>query len=185
MTCREFILMARDYGRDEWMSVDERRAAASHLESCGGCRRRLEQERALSSGLAAWACRRREVAAPAAVETAVVAAFRGRKQKFLKRWPAWAAVPIAAAALLIAVLLWRSDKPQPAAPVEMVTEFVPLRYGKPLEPGEPIQLIRIQVPQAELLRLGMPVAPDSGARLVKADVVLGEDGLAKAIRFVY
>ncbi|MCZ2152079.1 MAG: hypothetical protein LC126_30415 [Bryobacterales bacterium] len=68
---------------------------------------------------------------------------------------------------------------------ETVTQFIPLRYGKPVESGETLQVVRITLRRADLLRLGLPVAPDSGSGLVKADVLLGEDGLTKAIRFVY
>ena len=68
---------------------------------------------------------------------------------------------------------------------EYVTEFVPLRYGKPLESGEPVVVVRMQLPAAQLRQLGLPVAPDAASQTVKADVLLGGDGLAKAIRFVY
>ncbi len=74
---------------------------------------------------------------------------------------------------------------RPAVAREQVTDFVPLRYGKPVEPGEPLQVVRIQLPRAELTRLGLPVSPDGGRAMVKADVALGDDGLVKAIRFVY
>lgn len=72
-----------------------------------------------------------------------------------------------------------------ADPSERVTEFVPLRYGKPVEPGELLQVVRIQLDRRELLRLGIPIPPDGGLASVRADVILGEDGMAKAIRFVY
>jgi hypothetical protein len=39
--------------------------------------------------------------------------------------------------------------------------------------------------RSELMRLGLPVAPDAASAYIQADVLLGEDGLAKAIRFVY
>lgn len=74
-----------------------------------------------------------------------------------------------------------------AAPrqAEYVTEFVPLRFGKPLESGEPVMVVRMDLPRAQLRSLGLPVAPDAASGVVKADVLLGGDGLAKAIRFVY
>lgn len=72
-----------------------------------------------------------------------------------------------------------------ASPRERLTGFVPIRYGKPIEPGEELRIMRIQLPPSELLRLGIPVSPDASGALVRADVLLGEDGLAKAIRFVY
>lgn len=73
---------------------------------------------------------------------------------------------------------------RPAVVPERVTQFLPVRYGRPLEPGEPFHLLRIQLPRSELVRLGIPLTPD-GPGAVKADVLVGEDGLAKAIRFVY
>jgi hypothetical protein len=66
-----------------------------------------------------------------------------------------------------------------------VTEFIPLRFGKPVEAGEQIQVFRMQMRRSELMRLGLPVAPDAASAYIQADVLLGEDGLAKAIRFVY
>jgi hypothetical protein len=35
-----------------------------------------------------------------------------------------------------------------------------------------------------MIALGYPVAADRGAELVEADVVLGSDGLARAVRFL-
>jgi hypothetical protein len=80
-------------------------------------------------------------------------------------------------------------KPRPvrlaATPTSRVTEFIPLRFGKPVESGEQIQVVRLQMRRSELMRLGLPVAPDAVSAFIQADVLLGEDGLAKAIRFVY
>jgi hypothetical protein len=72
-----------------------------------------------------------------------------------------------------------------SAPGARVTEFIPLRFGKPVEAGEQIQVFRMQMRRSELMRLGLPVAPDAASAYIQADVLLGEDGLAKAIRFVY
>lgn len=69
--------------------------------------------------------------------------------------------------------------------LERTTDFVPLRYGKPVEPGEMLQVVRIELGRRELLRMGVPIPPDSSLSAVKADVILGEDGMAKAIRLVY
>jgi hypothetical protein len=71
------------------------------------------------------------------------------------------------------------------SPIERVTEFVPLRYGKPVEPGELLQVVRIPLDRRELMRMGIPIPPDSVLVGVKADVIVGEDGMAKAIRLVY
>lgn len=83
------------------------------------------------------------------------------------------------------VRLARRPRATLAVAREQVTDFVPLRYGKAVDPGEPLQVVRIQLPRAELARLGLPVAPEGTRSMVKADVALGDDGLVKAIRFVY
>ena len=68
---------------------------------------------------------------------------------------------------------------------ESVTDFISLvadtPAGTPLESG---QLVRVQLPRAALASLGLPLNAERGNEPVKADVLLGGDGLARAIRFV-
>jgi hypothetical protein len=40
------------------------------------------------------------------------------------------------------------------------------------------------MPRSEMTRFGLPIAMEPGPERVMADVVLGEDGVARAIRFV-
>ena len=102
----------------------------------------------------------------------------------------------AAAALLIAILVpvWQSfesagDRPQPAdAPVvtrELVTEFFPLTYSN--VPARGGYVVRMQVPRSAMASFGAtPVAiGDNVSPNVLADVVIGNDGLARAVRFVW
>jgi hypothetical protein len=70
-----------------------------------------------------------------------------------------------------------------AAP-EIVTEFMPLTYGAALNPNEGGQLVRVELPRSALASLGLPVNVERSNERVKADVLLGHDGLARAIRFV-
>jgi hypothetical protein len=68
---------------------------------------------------------------------------------------------------------------------ESVTEFIPLVAGAPsATPLESGQLVRVQLPRAALASLGLPLNAERGNEPVKADVLLGNDGLAHAIRFV-
>ncbi|MBI1766531.1 MAG: hypothetical protein HYR56_34420 [Acidobacteria bacterium] len=67
---------------------------------------------------------------------------------------------------------------------EVVTQFFPLREGEDLAALESMGMLRVALPGSALGEVGLPVAPDSANTSVKADVVLGEDGLARAIRFV-
>jgi hypothetical protein len=45
-------------------------------------------------------------------------------------------------------------------------------------------MVRVEVPRSAMLEVGLAVSADRVSELVEADVVLGPDGLARAIRFV-
>jgi hypothetical protein len=42
----------------------------------------------------------------------------------------------------------------------------------------------VELPRSALLSFGLPVDPDRASERVKADVLVGGDGVARAIRFV-
>ena len=67
---------------------------------------------------------------------------------------------------------------------EVVTEFFPLREGEDLSLLESAQIVRVELPGSALSAVGFPVDPEAASEPVKADLVLGHDGLARAIRFV-
>jgi hypothetical protein len=67
---------------------------------------------------------------------------------------------------------------------EVVTEFFPLREGEDLSALDSLQVVRVELPGSALGEVGLPVDPEAMNEPVKADVVLGQDGLARAIRFV-
>jgi hypothetical protein len=67
---------------------------------------------------------------------------------------------------------------------EVVTQFFPLREGEDFSALDSMQLVRIELPSSALSEVGLPVDPEMANEPVKADVVLGQDGLARAIRFV-
>jgi hypothetical protein len=66
---------------------------------------------------------------------------------------------------------------------ERVTDFVPLVVGDapPLASG---QLVRVELPRSALAALGLTLDPARAGDTIKADVLVGDDGLARAIRFV-
>lgn len=62
--------------------------------------------------------------------------------------------------------------------------FVPLGWdgsGRPIEYG---QITRVRLPTAIAARFGWPLLPDAPEALVAADVLVGEDGTARALRFL-
>jgi hypothetical protein len=67
---------------------------------------------------------------------------------------------------------------------EVASDFFPLTYEEDAEPMESGQLIRVQIPRSALVSFGLPVNVERADAPVTADLLLGEDGLARAIRFV-
>lgn len=66
---------------------------------------------------------------------------------------------------------------------EIVTDFFPLinRGTGQLDSG---QVVRVELPRSALMSFGLPMNMDRADERIKADVVVGNDGLARAIRFV-
>jgi hypothetical protein len=69
-------------------------------------------------------------------------------------------------------------------PAEVATDFFEIPYVEPLRPEQRADVFRMQMPRASMAAFGLPV---TGGRLdsrVTADVLMGEDGVARAIRFI-
>ena len=82
--------------------------------------------------------------------------------------------------------LARPAPPRNLTPVaqtrEVVTDFFPLLdVAPPFERGE---LLRVMVPASTMRKVGLPVNEDHLTDRVYADVLVGQEGLARAIRFV-
>ena len=70
---------------------------------------------------------------------------------------------------------------------EVVTEFYPLTEAADLDDFDSllaVQVMRVELPASALAAAGLSVGPEVSNERVTADVVLGPDGLARAIRFV-
>ena len=65
---------------------------------------------------------------------------------------------------------------------ELMTDFIPVAYDpNPIELG---RLVRVRLPRAALVAFGLPVNEQRAEEPIQADVLLGDDGLARAVRFV-
>ena len=80
----------------------------------------------------------------------------------------------------------RPDSAQVANHVtkEIATDFIPLSYMSAASLQEGGQIVRVQLPRSALANFGLPVNMDRYNEKVKADVLVGVDGTARAIRFV-
>jgi hypothetical protein len=68
---------------------------------------------------------------------------------------------------------------------EIATDYFPIDFGSFMQPIDGGQIVRIKVPRSALRSYGLPVDPLRADEAVKADVVIGNDGMARAIRFVH
>ncbi len=67
---------------------------------------------------------------------------------------------------------------------EEVSDFFPLVPGGEVTPLARGQVVRVVMPRSAMAYFGLPVNVDRRESQVKADVLFGEDNLARAIRFV-
>jgi len=129
--------------------------------------------------------------ASSAVQARLLAGIRAQRKAQERRQMAWLA---AAAAIVIAVTaaLWRiagnTTPAQPAtavatespAPDVVPTDFLPLRYvNVPARSGHIVQMV---VPASVMASFGLESTSAAGG-VVTADVFVGDDGLARAVRF--
>jgi hypothetical protein len=150
----------------------------------------------------------RHLEAPDAVELRLRAAFRKKHSR--RAWP-YFALAMAAAIALVLFLIPRPKEqtmqialavppvvnvPTPRMPTpviaqthpaketqprEIATEFYPLVDDMPFDRGE---IFRVELPAIAMRRVGLPVSEDHLGDRVQADVLVGEEGLARAVRFV-
>jgi hypothetical protein len=130
--------------------------------------------------------------APAYIEHRLLTEFRSRSR--LRRARAWlSAASAGAIAAAIAVLLWigplaprRAASPvdSPAMADETTAGFYPLPDAEALPPVESAMVVRVQMPMASLELIGFPINQDRASDRVEAEVLLGQDGLARGVRLV-
>jgi hypothetical protein len=167
---------------------------AAHLRGCGNCRERWEAEWSLTGELKALRQETASARMPAAARADLMSRFEAqgkvtpirRASGMDRRW-LWPAA--AAAMLVVSVAVFRpfvTPAIQPPAASEEQTIFeadgyMPVPYAPPLAPGELLQQVHADLEPAELVSLGVDVDPTLNAEL-PADLLLGQDGLPRAIR---
>ena len=145
------------------------------------------EDRQLLAALRAMAGEDAETGASTAVEGRLLAEVRSIATARRRR-NAVAALAIAAALLVaLAVPVWRTftSPPAVARAEEVTTEFLPLLYSG--VPATHVQTVRLAVPRAALASFGLTpleALDRASTDTVLADVLVGDDGLARAVRFV-
>lgn len=132
--------------------------------------------------------------APPQLEERLKREFRrvNRRRNLVTWVPALSAV----AALVIALLLWtHRDQAKPAAAVaaqiaapavedDSDASFYPLPEAEVLPAVESAMVVRVQLPVSSLQLMGVPISNERAGASVEADLLLGQDGLARGVRLV-
>lgn len=191
MSCSKIKLIAADLCRDEPIEVGRLERVQAHLAACEQCRRLVATHRALAEALAHAGCADAWISPPAEIEQKLSAAFReqaGLRTRTSWSWAASLAGVAALAAFLIGSGAWERPPNPSAEPQEAavrVTEFYPLATFGPYDELDRGRLVRVRLPASAAFDLGIAVRVERGSEPVEADVFLGDDGVARAIRFVY
>jgi hypothetical protein len=80
--------------------------------------------------------------------------------------------------------IYRRDQPSDNHADEIATDFLPLTFTADSTAPESGHLVRVTIPRSALLAMGLPMNAERAGELVRADVFIGDDGLARAIRFI-
>jgi hypothetical protein len=67
---------------------------------------------------------------------------------------------------------------------EVATDFFAIPYAPAMTQADYGQVIRVNVPATSMRTFGLPVSEERMFDRVQADVLMGDDGIARAIRFV-
>jgi hypothetical protein len=154
-----------------------------------------ENDRELLAGLRALAADGpRE--APRRVEELLKTEFRRQKRR--RNLLTWVPAFGIAAAAGIALLVWvHSEKPTVPAPAMVAVQpvasaaeeetdasFYPLPEAEALPAVENAMVVRVQLPVSSLELMGVPISEERADASVQAELLLGEDGLARGVRLV-
>jgi hypothetical protein len=183
-------------------------AEHEHVKQCSQCAGIIERQRRLASGLRIMADDMRAVAAPPRVEAYLVDAFRremtpvGSRVAHMRWIPAfsWIAAGAAAAALAMgALVIPHRHTAAPAAhhgtsmAIELASltddaadddGFIPLPNAERVGPNDDVHVVQMELPRSAMIEVGLDVSPERVSEPVQAEVMLGPDGLARAVRFI-
>jgi hypothetical protein len=172
----------------------------AHLAVCADCRERWDAELQLTAQLGIISARTAVLRSPDQQRESLLQDFSRIHRR--RAAPSWVWALAAAAALLLAVFLGnaagkrtrpvvRSERPfvyeaslsnlSNDASALSSDDFIAVPYTPPLAPGEMVRVMHADLYPEQLASMGVEVDP-SWAGELPADVVVGEDGLPRAVR---
>jgi hypothetical protein len=127
------------------------------------------------------------------LEQRLLAEFRAHHRRRKRKWMFLAqAAAVLVLAFALSFLLMRDTRhAAPSAADNRVQRlnpaalpgFVPLPYGESDVPLGDAVVMRVQVRASDLSALGVSVPPANMGEQIGADVLIGQDGVARAVRF--
>jgi len=206
MSCRQFIPDVIDQTRGIALDPARLDALASHLRACATCAALAERQSAVSSALWRLAEEQKVPVSSERELQKLLASFDTRRPR-PRRMTVGVRLSLAASVLIIVGLSVGVKREVPAGSSEGVAATVPAMGADStfdvalispersraaafvMLPGatalprlESGRVIRIEIPEAELSSVGLWPTMHAGA--VQADVLVGQDGLARAVRLV-
>jgi hypothetical protein len=210
MNCRTYRGELLEAARGDALS----REAKIHIDGCASCSRFFEEQIALSAAYAAveeqappeiessllaefdWVRRKRKLARLGAASLLLAAGVAA--VMLLPKKPAatpGAPAPIASSAhetvrppTPASVPSKAPARPRGATKRRAVsvpeTPFLQIPYTLPLQPYERASVVRMEMPVAALISAGLPIQTANTGAQAQADVVIGEDGRARAVRLI-
>jgi hypothetical protein len=199
MSCRKYrdalVALARREGEPQNLE-----RARAHVETCATCRRRFDEQLALTVGLRDLAEAARAEEPSEALEGRLLAKFDEHRAAALKPalvtdggWLQW--WPAAAAAVLaVGAVAWfqiagaphtpEPDPPAPAGGIIELSGFQQLPQAVTLPDFDNGEIVRTEIAVAALPVYGVGIPPDAGTAAVKIDLLVGQDGRPRMIRLV-
>jgi len=155
-----------------------------HLEVCGECRAAHESFVALDGELIGWGAQPgRENPPPPGQKALLAICMTEPAPHRVKRWMPAVVLAAAAAVLLAIFISQKAPDTGIRGGIRDNSQFVDIPYLAPLDPRENATIVRMDIQVATLMSLGYRVAADPD-EVVPADVLVGEDGRAHAVRVI-
>jgi hypothetical protein len=200
-TCNEWTAELVEYARSSIRERQPGRELRTHLALCESCRERWDAELLLTSHFER--IRNRTAAFRSRESRGEELAREIVRRHKVRTIRSWGLAMGAAAALVLAVLLGYAAGQMRKAPVHNLRQsavfdsgdilsmdasalssddFVAVPYTPPLAQGEMVRVVHAELYPDALANMGVSVDPAYSFGRVPADVVVGEDGLPRAVR---
>lgn len=193
MKCGQIKFDVIDRARGVALDPSREAALETHLRSCERCAALLERQRAISVALRRLADEQ-QVPSPDAVRLNALLGSLDRTRRRSRAETMAVGLSLAAGVLIVVSLSVGLEPPAPVPRASVAgtpthplstsadAPFVVLPGADALPRLESGRVIRIEIQESELNSVGLWPSMHAGA--VQADVLVGQDGLARAVRLV-